>query len=358
MRRLRIRSFLVLAPATVLTLSWAAYVAVAIAESGSAGIRLGEGRPSHAGLWIAALAGALMTAALLGYGLRRWVVRPLEAMGRGAREIAGGDLDVVLPASRIREISDVRDGFEAMVAGLRQSVADREALEEERRFFIGAIAHDLRTPLFALRGYLEGLEQGIAATPEQTRRYAAVCREKASQLDRLVSDLFAYAKSEYPETVRAGEVLDLKAELRGAVEGMRGSAEAKGLSVVVEPPDAAPCLIRGDAHQLARAIGNLLDNAARHAPRQGLVVVRCKPEGERIVLIVRDNGAGFAPADLPRIFEPLYRGESSRSRDTGGAGLGLAIARRIFRAHGGDLTAANRPEGGAELSGWIPRVRD
>ncbi|SFB51514.1 Signal transduction histidine kinase [Cohnella sp. OV330] len=355
MRRVRIRSFLALSLLAVLTLSWTIYVIAAIGDAGA--LHLGEGRPSRAGVWIAALAGALLAAVFLGYGLRRWIARPLEAMGRSAREIAGGDLDVALPDSRIREIAEVRDGFEAMLAGLRQSLAEREALEEERRFFIGAIAHDLRTPLFALRGYLEGLEQGIAASPEQAKKYVAVCQDKAGQLDRLVSDLFAFVKTEYPRTARAGETLDLAEEVRRAVEGARGAAQAKEISIVAAPPGDEPNLISGDAHQLSRAFGNILENAVRHTPPRGSIVVRCRPEGDRVIVIVRDSGPGFDPEDLPRIFEPLYRGESSRSRDTGGAGLGLAIARRVFRAHGGDLTAANRPEGGAELRGWIPGSR-
>lgn len=359
MRRLRVRSFLLLALFAVSTISWVTYVVVRIVQTGSLQLRLGEGQPSAAGIWVAAMAGLLLVAFFIVYSLRKWFIQPLEAMGRGARAIAGGDLDVALPDSRIQEIAEVRDGFEAMVAGLRQSVANREELEEERRFFIGAIAHDLRTPLFALRGYLEGLDQGIAASPEQMKRYVAICQEKAGQLDRLVSDLFAFARAEYPEMVQAGDVIDLAAEVYRAVEGARGSAQAKGVSIVAASPDeAASCPIRGDAHQLARAIGNLLDNAVRHTPPQGAIFVRCKMEGQRVEVAVRDTGAGFSPEDLPRIFEPLYRGEASRNRETGGAGLGLAIARRIFRAHGGELTASNRPDGGAELIGWIPRVRN
>ncbi|MDG0795011.1 sensor histidine kinase [Cohnella ginsengisoli] len=164
-------------------------------------------------------------------------------------------------------------------------------------------------------------------------------------------------KTEYPRTAQAGETLDLTEEVRRAAEGARGAAQAKGISIVAAPPGDEPNLISGDAHHLSRAFGNLLENALRHTPPKGSIVVRCWPEGDRVIVIVRDTGSGFAPEDLPRIFEPLYRGESSRSRDTGGAGLGLAIARRIFRAHGGDLTAANRTEGGAELRGWIPSSR-
>ncbi|MBB6671929.1 sensor histidine kinase [Cohnella nanjingensis] len=356
MKRLRIRSFLVLALLLICHLPWFTYVIVRLVETQSLRLHLGEGQRSAAGLWVAALAGLLLAVILIGYGMRRWIVQPLEAMGRGARRIAEGDLDIALPDSRIREISEVRDGFETMVEGLRRSMAHQAELEEERRFFIGAIAHDLRTPLFALRGYLDGLDQGIAASPEQMKKYVAVCKEKSNQLDRLVSDLFAFAKTEYLEMAHAEDVVDLNAELARSVEGIRRSAQAKGISIVAESSGEA-CLIRGDAHQLERAIGNLLDNAARHTPPHGEIQVRCRTEGQRAVVAIRDTGPGFSPSDLPRVFEPLYRGEASRNRETGGAGLGLAIAYRIFKAHGGDLTAANRPDGGAELTGWVPIAR-
>lgn len=357
MKRLRVRTLLLLALVAASALSWIAYVVARIAESRSFRLDLGEGEPSAMGIGIAALSGVALAVGAIGYGLRRWMAKPLEAMGRGARGIAEGDLDVVLPQSRIREIADVRDGFETMVAGLRRSLAEREALEEERRFFIGAIAHDLRTPLFSLRGYLQGLDQGIASTPEQRQRYLSVCMDKAAELDRLVSDLFAFVKSDYPVAAQAGEALDLASEAARSAEGMRAPAEAKGVSVTVETERGSAsdsCLVRGDAHQLARAIGNLLDNAVRHTPAGGSIVVRCGREADRVAVVVRDSGSGFAPEDLRRAFEPLYRGEASRSRETGGAGLGLAIARRIFRAHGGDLAAANGPDGGAELRGWLP----
>lgn len=355
MRRLRVRSLLPLALVAVSALSWTAYVVARIVESRSFRLQLGEGQPSGTAIGIAALAGIALAVGAIGYGLRRWMVKPLEAMGRGARGIAEGDLDVALPESRIREIADVRDGFETMVAGLRRSLAEREALEEERRFLIGAIAHDLRTPLFALRGYLQGLDQGIASTPEQRQRYLAVCMDKAGELDRLVSDLFAFVKTDYPVEARTGDALDLAEEAERSANGMRAPAETKGVAIAMERPDADDsCLVRGDAHQLARAIGNLLDNAVRHTPAGGDIVVRCGREADRVCVVVRDSGSGFAPEDLSRAFEPLYRGEASRNRETGGAGLGLAIARRIFRAHGGDLTAANGPDGGAELRGWLP----
>ncbi|HEY8292949.1 MAG TPA: HAMP domain-containing sensor histidine kinase, partial [Thermomicrobiales bacterium] len=289
----------------------------------------------------------------VGWQMRRSVVRPLEAMGRAARRIAGGNLDFVLPQSRVKEIAAVRAAFQAMGDGLRESIGRQAALEEERRFFVGAIAHDLRTPLFTLRGSLMGLEQGLATSPEKAARYIAVCRQKADQLDRLVDDLFAYTKAEYLEQTLRRERLDLGAIFTGAVDDIQSRAQSKGVTVERDGPNDCPALA-GDAHLIGRAMENLLDNALRHTPPEGRITLRWQTEPDRIAFTVADTGAGIAAHDLPHLFEPLYRGEASRNRETGGAGLGLTIARRILRAHGGDLTAANGSAGGAEFTGWLP----
>jgi signal transduction histidine kinase len=289
----------------------------------------------------------------VGRQMRRSVVRPLEAMGEAARRIAGGNLDFTLPRSRVKEIAAVRAAFQAMGDGLRESIGRQAALEEERRFFVGAIAHDLRTPLFTLRGSLVGLEQGLATSPEKAARYVAVCRQKADQLDRLVDDLFAYTKAEYLEQTLRRERLELGPLFARAVDDLRPRARAKDVEVACEGPDGCPALA-GDAHLVGRAVENLLDNALRHTPAGGTITVRCGASADRVTFVVADTGPGIAERDLPHLFEPLYRGETSRNRETGGAGLGLTIARRILRAHGGDLTAANGAAGGAEFTGWLP----
>jgi signal transduction histidine kinase len=288
-----------------------------------------------------------------GWRIRRSVVQPLEAMGRAARRIAGGDLDFTLPTSSVREVADVRDAFETMGEGLRDSIERQAELEEERRFFIGAIAHDLRTPLFALRGSLVGLAQGLADSPEKAARYVAVCRQKADQLDRLVEDLFAYTKAEYLAQTIRHERLDFGSLMDAAIEGFRPQAQEKGVTITRYALEDSP-MTRGDAHLLGRVVENLLDNALRHTPSGGAVTVGWRAEPDRLVFTVADTGPGIAARDLPHLFDPLYRGEASRNRETGGAGLGLAIARRILHAHGGDLAAANRDTGGAEFTGWLP----
>ena len=297
---------------------------------------------------------ALVLAILnIGWQMRRAVIRPLEAMGRAARRIAGGNLDFVLPQSRVKEIAAVCAAFQAMGDGLREAIGRQAALEEERRFFVGAIAHDLRTPLFTLRGSLVALEQGLVTSPEKAARYVAVCRQKADQLDRLVDDLFAYTKAEYLEQTLRRERLALGPLLQRAVDDLRPRATAKNVAVEIQGPDDAPTLV-GDDHLVTRAVENLLDNALRHTPAGGAITVCWQADPDCLTFTVADTGPGITTRDLPHLFEPLYRGEASRNRETGGAGLGLTIARRILRAHGGDLTAANRPTGGATFTGWLP----
>ncbi|WP_067930255.1 sensor histidine kinase [Alicyclobacillus kakegawensis] len=304
---------------------------------------------------ISALAAVMLAISFVAFQMGRQVVKPLESMSRAARQIAEGDFDFRLPVSRVTEIAQVRSGFEIMVAGLRESFQKQARLEEERRFFIGAIAHDLRTPLFALRGYLEGLEQGIANTPEKMAKYVAVCKEKSDQLDRLVSDLFAFTKLEFMEQTLHYDKVDFASVLEGSVDSLRPQAQDKAVSIIMQRP-AYECVVRADAHLLERAINNLLDNALRHTPSRGEIFVKWYKAPGKIIVSVRDTGPGFSGEELNHVFDPLYRGEVSRNRATGGVGLGLTIARRIFRAHGGDLVATNHPQGGALLTGWVQDV--
>lgn len=301
---------------------------------------------------VSLFAGLLLASLIVGMGMKRLVLRPLESMSAAARQMAGGDWEVRLPVSRMKEIADVRDGFEVMVSGLQASSRKQTELEEERRFVIAALAHDLRTPLFALRGYLDGLEQGIARTPDKIAKYVAVCKEKAAQLNRLVEELFTFTKGEYAKTQLNAKPVDLAYLLRRAVDSLNPLAGPKQLALHCQA--IGSCTVNGDSHLLERAMNNLLDNAVRHTPPNGEVWVRCDSDGGKVRFTIRDTGPGFAEEEMQRVFEPLFRGEASRNRSTGGSGLGLTISRRIMRLHGGDLEASNHEEGGALLAGWLP----
>ncbi|PAD16180.1 sensor histidine kinase [Shouchella clausii] len=301
---------------------------------------------------ISAIVGFLLAFIIVGIALRRFFLQPLERMGLVARKIAAGEFDGQLPIGRITEIADVSAGFEVMMKGLRTSQHKQMALEEERRFMIAAIAHDLRTPLFALRGYLDGLEQGIAKSPDKITKYVAVCKEKSRQLDRLVEDLFTFTTMEYMEQQKNVRPIDLKDLFQQTIDGFRPLAQQKLISISTDFEEN--CMIRGDSHLLERALNNLFDNAIRHTPSSGNIVVRCYKEDANVTFSLKDTGPGFSSEELERVFEPLFRGEVSRNRSTGGSGLGLTISQRIIKQHGGELAAKNHLDGGALINGWLP----
>ncbi|UFJ39457.1 HAMP domain-containing histidine kinase [Brevibacillus humidisoli] len=352
MRKLRVRTYFLFSLVLLLLLPWVFFVAAHLMTTQS--LDIAAGRPnSHTVPLFAAFAGLLLAFFIIGMQTRRLLLLPLERMSQAARQIAAGDWDVQLPRATIREIAEVQDGFEIMVKGLQSSHEKQAMLEEERRFVIAAVAHDLRTPLFALRGYLDGLEQGIAHTPDQIAKYVTVCKEKSAQVARLVEELFTFAKIEYLEPERSESTADFLDIIQKSIHSLEPQAQQKHISIVFDH-ESDNCMIRVDSHVLERAMSNLLDNAVRYTPAHGIIHVRCRRERDRIAFTIHDSGPGFAPEDLQRIFEPLYRGEQSRNRATGGSGLGLTISRRIIRQHGGELAADNHPGGGAILSGCLP----
>ncbi|MDF1507315.1 HAMP domain-containing sensor histidine kinase [Robertmurraya sp. DFI.2.37] len=302
---------------------------------------------------IAAFVGLLTAFMLVGVLLRKYILKPLESMSKGARKIAEGDLDVQLPTSRIAEIREVHEGFNVMVRGLKDSFQKQMEFEDERRFMLAALAHDLRTPLFALRGYLDGLERGIADTTEKRAKYLAVCKEKSAQLDQLVEELFAFSKSEYHDVKLNKKEFDFNQLLQRAINSVALQAQNKSISFDLAHLEET-CFVKADAHLLERALNNLLENAVRYSPMDGKIIVTCEKDNANLIFTIQDTGGGFTSDDLARAFEPFYRGEASRNRATGGTGLGLAIARRIMRQHDGDLVAANCESGGAIIRGWLP----
>jgi len=295
----------------------------------------------------------LLPSVIVGWFLGRMVLQPLAAMSQAARQIAGGNLDFNLPASRVHEVAEVSTAFHAMGDALRIALERQAELEQERRLFISAIAHDLRTPLFSLRGYLEGLVTGVAATAEKRAHYLTVCQEQATLLEQRIAALFAYARLEYLEQTPRRAPLDFGLLLQQTIARLQPLLDDKQVTVQLTSTEAT-CSLQADAQLLTRVLENLLDNALRYTPSGEVIQVSWHKEAERLCFTIADSGPGIAPADLPHVFAPLYRGALAENRQTDGAGLGLTIAQRILQAHGGGLAVTNRTMGGAAFAGWLP----
>jgi two-component system sensor histidine kinase BaeS len=293
-------------------------------------------------LWAAA--GALISAAGLGLLMARRITVPLERVVRATQAIARGRRDVqITQKAGLREL----DGIAAAVNDLSRGLRDQESL---RRQLTADMAHELHTPLASLQSHLEAMIDGIWQ-PDAAR--LAGLHEEILRLNRLVSDLESLARYEGDSRSLRRSELDLSALVQGILRNHEPQFQAKGVALhFKQSGENRP--VSADPDKLSQAVINLLSNALKFTPAGGQVEVwaACGPEGAEIR--VTDSGIGIGPEDLPRVFERFYRVDCSRNRATGGAGIGLSIAKAIVEAHGGDLSAASQPGSGSEFLIRLP----
>lgn len=298
-------------------------------------------RLSRAGL-IAALVAvgiSLILALFLSYRL----LLPVHALTKAAGRLAQGDLTQRVQVKGNDELAQLGQAFNHMAASLQHS-------EENRRAMTADIAHELRTPLAVQRAHLEAFQDGIYAP---TAENLASVLEQNLLLTRLVDDLRTLALADAGQLSLNFQPVDLIVIVQGSISQFTPQAEARQVEMEFETPTHCPGIM-ADPARLGQVLGNLLSNALRYTPNGGQINLALVCQGEQIQLIIHDSGSGISDESLPHIFERFYRGDRSRSRSEGGSGLGLAIARQLARAHGGELTAANHPEGGAVFTLILP----
>jgi signal transduction histidine kinase len=291
------------------------------------------------------LASLLAGAMLLTWAASRWLAAPLRRLNTQVDAIAGGDPFETRATSPIREVENVATAVAGMAARLAQTAEHDARLEAERRLLVSSIAHDLRTPLFSLRGYLDAIATGIGNPRERLDRAQA----KAQQIDRLVTGLFDYARADIDERPRL-QTTDLAETVIDATAAFELAADERGVRLQVTAHTRPSVTIDRDGFE--RALANVLDNALRHTPRGGTVDVACGEDADHAFVCVIDDGPGIAPDLLPHLFELTARAASNR---IDGAGLGLTIAARLLRNQGGTIDAANAPPHGAILTIRLPR---
>jgi signal transduction histidine kinase len=295
------------------------------------------------------LAALLVGGTLLIWATGRWLVAPLRRLNVQVDAIAGGDPIQSRASSPIREVENITEAVEGMAARLAQTAEQDARLEAERRLLVSSIAHDLRTPLFALRGYLHAIATGIG-NPDRRLDQA---RSKADQIDRLITGLFDYARAEIDQSPRL-QTTDLADAVTDAATALEFAAQERGVNLRVSA--RAGIAVRIDRDGFERALSNVLDNALRHTPPAGTIDITCANDTDGAYVQVIDDGPGIAPDLLDRVFEPTARADSARNSHTGGAGLGLTIAARLLQHQGGMIHADNTPDRGAILTLWLPRM--
>lgn len=279
----------------------------------------------------------LLLATLASIWFARRTAQPLRQMAARTREIAAGNYAARIASERGDEIGELARDFDAMAATLEQN-------REARQRWTAEISHELRTPVAVIRAELEALEDGVRPFDRAAVRSLA---GEAERLSRLVDDLYQLSLADAGALAYRFESCDLAECLRDSVAAHSAALQRAGLAVELQAPATAP--VRADAGRVAQLLGNLLTNSARYTDAGGRVRIVLEPAGAGWRLAIDDSAPGVPADALPRLFEPLYRVEASRNRAAGGAGLGLAIARRIAEAHGATLVAQASPLGGLRI---------
>ena len=298
------------------------------------------------------VAGCVLGAlAILAWLVVQMGLRPLQKMGETAGAIAAGDLSRrVQPADDYTEVGRLGLALNSMLGQIEQAFAERTASEARLRRFVADASHELRTPLTSIRGYAELFRRGANARPDDLAKAMQRIEEAAARMGVLVEDLLLLARLDQGRPLEY-ESVDLTRVAGAAVDDLRVTSPDR----TVQFESNGAVVVNGDEHRLRQVLANLLENARTHTPPSTPIEVKVGVDGDDALIEVRDEGPGMSEEDAARAFERFYRADPSRARESGGAGLGLAIVSAITEAHGGSTEVVTAPGEGATFRIRIPR---
>lgn len=298
---------------------------------------------------------------LLSWWVSSGVIRPLSQLKLAAFKIGDGDLDFRLPTKQYcSEFNELAQAFETMRVKLKASLERQLADETSRRKLIADVSHDLRTPISVIRGYAEGLRDGVASDVATRDRYIRTIIDRAGELEQLIEMLFSYSTVDLNGIQPQSIAMDLRLFLSKQMREFQDLDQVDGRRISIgmvddQSPQGQGAQILADPNFLTRIMNNLVHNALRHGGHDFIEMSwRLTDDGDRVELTVADNGTGVAEVDLPQLFEPFFRGE--RSRMGPGAGLGLAIVRQLMQAMGGNARAEMATTGGLAIILDFPKA--
>jgi heavy metal sensor kinase len=296
------------------------------------------------------LAGAVIAAILLaliaGTLLARRIAHPIEEIAHAAAAISAGDLNQHVPTqSNIQELNSLGQDFNAMTESLRQA-------DQAKNAFVADVTHELRTPLTVIKGTIETLEDGALDDLAGRGALLASMQCETERLIRLVNDLLVLTRADAGTLNMHIQPLDLGELARARCDHLSALAAHRQVKFAVKVAESANVL--GDSDRLAQVVDNLLDNAIRYSPEGSVITVEVSQNGDECQCVIHDRGMGIPEKHLPFIFERFYRADTSRNRQTGGAGLGLAIARALIESQGGRISAESMPGHGTTLRFSLP----
>ncbi len=286
------------------------------------------------------------------YYISTQLTRQVRQLVQGANQLASGKLDTRVKGGGNRELVELSQAFNQMATNLQTSFEKQRQVEQSRKELIAAIGHDLRTPLASLRLMAEAIQDGVT-DDQQTKMFMGRISGEVTYMSGLIEDLFELSQLDAGSLKLRCEPGNLSDLISDTLESMRAQAEIKHQSLNGEIEGHIP-LLSFDMRKIQRVLNNLVGNAIRYTPEGGKITLRAWAEFGKVLVSVIDNGEGINPTDLERIFEPFYRGERSRGREHGGAGLGLAISKGLIEAHNGTIRVESREGKGSTFTFQLP----
>ena len=291
----------------------------------------------------------VLTNGILTYHVSKSIIDPLNMLKSAATKIKNGELDSEIIYNHNDEIKEVVDSFEQMRKKLKESLENQIKYEENRRELISNISHDLRTPITAIKGYIEGIRDGVADSPEKIKKYMNTISVKADVLEHLIEELFLFSKLDLKKVQFDLKEIDLISFIKDCLQELH--FDYKNITINYNFNDISSAVILADPNHLKRVISNIVDNADKYNDKDKTIInVRISEKNDNFYKVeIKDNGRGISEESLPYIFERLYREDFSRNTDKKGSGLGLSITRQIIEGHGGKIRAESEPGKGTAI---------
>ena len=284
----------------------------------------------------------ILTAAIMTYWINKGISGPIRKLREATKRITSGDYDFTIEAEGKDEISDLTRDFEMMRRRLAESERDKTKYDQENKELISNISHDLKTPITSIKGYVEGIMDGVANTPEKMDHYIKTIYNKTNDMDRLINELTFYSKidtNRIPYTFAKINVADYFSDCAEEVEM---DLEERGIRFIYENKTDRNTLVIADAEQMKRVINNIISNSVKYMDKDhGTIELRILDAGDFIQVDLEDNGKGIGVKDLPNIFDRSFRTDAARNSSKGGSGIGLSIVRKIIEDHGGKIWASS-----------------
>lgn len=285
----------------------------------------------------------VFTALSVGLWIYRSIAVPLVKLKKATKNIKEGNLDFVLEVEGNDEFSQLCQDFEEMRKRLKESTEEKILMDKENKELISNISHDLKTPITAVKGYVEGIMDGVADTPEKMDRYVRTIYNKTKEMDHLINELTFYSKIDTNRIPYTFSKLNVEDYFSDCAEELGLEMETRGIELVYANYVEKGVQVIADGEQIRRVIHNIVSNAIKYMEKpRGIIQLRVKDVGDFIQVEIEDNGKGIAAKDLPYIFDRFYRTDVSRNSSKGGSGIGLSIVKKIMEDHGGKVWATSR----------------